>query len=301
MRVMIHGGAGFIGTSVAERLRSLGDEVVIADRASRLARSGEEIRRYTCVDLGAGRIDYSGIDALIYLSSATLPATSMGSLSYDAEANIAPSLRIMEDAAEAGVPQVVFASSGGTVYGKATVLPIRETHPTHPLSAYGVSKLALERYLEILGRQSGVRTVSLRIANPYGPNQFRGAGVGAIAQFMHLISQGQAIHVWGDGSVVRDYLHVDDVADAFIAVCHAPVLDAGQYNVGSGGGVSLNELIDRIMRISGARCEIIYEDARSFDVPAVALDSGKLHDAVGWHPRIDLDRGLGQMWALLGK
>jgi len=297
MQVVIYGGAGFIGTSTAEQFRLAGHEVVIADKGGRLARNRASLADFRCLDVGLEPMDYSAFDALVYLSSATLPATSMGSLSHDAEVNIAPAVRVMEQACSQGVKRIIFSSSGGTIYGNSRVSPIDEEQPARPVSAYGVSKLAIERYLDILGATAGIVAVSLRIANPYGAYQFRGTGVGAIAGFMSRLSHAQAIHIWGDGSIVRDYLHVDDVARAFVDACEAPGLKSGQYNVGSGTGISLNDLLAQIFEVAGKKCDVIYEGAREFDVQSIALDVRKIQEELGWRPALDLPAGLRSMWA----
>lgn len=302
MRVLLLGGSGFLGLSIAQCLRGRNVEVTVADRADRLARNTDSLASYRTVAIetrDAAQFDFSGVDTLIYLASATLPSTSMRSLSHDSEANIAPALRVFERAVERGVGRIVFSSSGGTVYGQARSLPITEEHPTVPISAYGVSKLAIERYLSLLGHVSNVEAISLRVANPFGPYQFRGVGVGAVARFLQCVHADETIEIWGDGSVVRDYIYVDDVADAFATACLMPGLASGEYNIGSGEGISLNDLVERIAEVCHREVKVDHKPARIFDVPRVVLDWHKFARTSGWRPSTPFATGLQRMWQYL--
>jgi UDP-glucose 4-epimerase len=304
MRAILLGGSGFLGLSIAQTLQRRNVEVDIADRGERLARCSAELGGYRVTNTdakGLQAIDFASADVLVYLASATLPSTSMVSLSHDAEANITPAVRAFEKAAEAGVRRIVFASSGGTVYGPARKLPIAEDHPTSPISAYGVSKLAVEQYLAIMARMGSVEGISLRVANPYGPYQFRGVGVGAVARFLSCVRAEEPIVVWGDGTVVRDYVHVDDTAAAFAAACETANLVSGEYNIGSGVGFSLNDLVQRITEVCGTEAAVEYRSSRAFDVPEVVLDFGKFRSATGWQPTISFHDGLIRMWEHLQK
>jgi UDP-glucose 4-epimerase len=302
-RVVITGGAGFIGSSVSRVLRQAGFEVVILDRPDRLRRAGTDIAGCDCLPW-----DFRGemwedlpvenADVLIHLACTTLPATSMKSFSYDASSNIVGSLRVFEAAINKGVTKIIFGSSGGTVYGVPQSLPMTELHPTAPISAYGVSKLAIERYLALLGSTRQVKAISLRIGNPYGPLQYRGAGVGAIARYLMAVRDGEKIPVWGDGETVRDYLYIDDLTEAFrIALC-TPEVESGEYNIGAGVGYSLNEVIAHIRQVTSRAAEAEFTSARSFDPPAIVLDSGKFQ-AYGWRPQFGLGDGIAAMWNAL--
>jgi UDP-glucose 4-epimerase len=297
VRVALVGGAGFIGCAVAEALARRGDAPVLLDLPRRLEATAD-------LAPGAPRVAFdfatavdptpavAGFDALVHLGSTTHPARSMASMHYDAASNIAPSLALFEAAARRGIPRVVFASSGGTVYGAPSSLPVDEEAATRPLSAYGVSKLAVERYLALV---PGVAGVSLRIANPYGIFQLRGAPVGVIANYARRLAHGEPLEIWGDGSSVRDYIAIEDVATAFLAAL-GDVLPAGVYNVGSGQGVRLDEVIRLLFEVAGRHAPVHRLPARGFDVPAIVLDCSRLRSACGWAPRTDLPTGIAALW-----
>lgn len=298
MKVLVVGAAGFLGSAVVSAMKGAGFAVTIADTSERLKR---------CTDLAAGHearaFDFArqlpkpdmfdGVDALVHLGCTTNPAHSMAAMDFDADSNIGPSIRLFEAAASAGVERVVFASSGGTVYGAPDRLPVDEMAGTHPLSAYGVSKLAIENYLAI---QPGVRGLSLRVANPYGAFQLRGASIGVIARYLLAVSRGEPLEVWGDGSVVRDYIAIGDVADAFVVAATHPGLAAGAYNIGTGVGTSLCRIIEMIFDASGRRVPVLHRPARGYDVPAIVLDCDRFAVATGWRAATDLANGIAELW-----
>jgi len=239
---------------------------------------------------------FDGADAIVHLACTTHPATSMESMVFDAESNIISSLKLFDSAVEAGVSRIVFASSGGTVYGSAKHLPAVEHDPTTPICAYGVSKLTIENYLSLYSQSKGV---SLRIGNPYGPYQLRGTAVGVIANFLNAAYAGKDVNVWGDGSVIRDYLYVSDVAEAFVQAITSENIAPGSYNVGSGIGHSIVDLVDTIATVTGRELTVDYRANRSFDVPKIVLDNRKLHDATGWKVSTTLEAGITLMWQQL--
>lgn len=298
MRVAIVGGAGFIGCALAATLRADDAEPVLFDIPDRLAATADLLPGVARVafdfssdDDGVARL--RGFDALAHLGATTTPAHSMASMQFDARSNIAPSLRLFEAAASAGIGRVVFASSGGTVYGAPSRLPVDEDAPTRPLSAYGVSKVAIENYLAIV---PGIDGVSLRVANPYGPFQLRGAAIGVIAHYARRLAQGLPFEVWGDGSVVRDYIAIDDVAAAFVAALRNDQVFSGAYNVGSGTGTRLDAIIALLFDTAGRRVPVNYLPARNFDVPAIVLDSARLRAVSDWRPQVELEAGVRALW-----
>lgn len=302
MRVLIVGAAGFIGDAVADALVDAGVEVRLADTRRRLDRRGDvftgrEVREFDfSTQVASGEL-LDGVDALIHLGCTSNPGRSMEDMAFDANSNIGPSIRLFESAASAGVKRVLFASSGGTVYGAPGQACVTESSPTLPISAYGVSKLAIERYLAIC---PGICGVSLRIANPYGAGQLRGSAVGVIARYLQAVSRDQALEVWGTGSVVRDYIAIGDVAQAFVAGTLKHDMIPGSYNIGSGEGASIYDIIARIFAITERRVPVEYQEARGYDVPAIVLDSSLFRLQTGWLPRTGLDEGISQLWANVG-
>lgn len=298
MNVVIVGGAGFIGCSLVKQLHSHGFKLRVLDSARRLERVADllgDVEKHAfdfSVDTDAARF-MEGAQALVHLGCSTTPAQSMSNMVHDADSNIGPSIRLFDAAMASGITRVIFSSSGGTVYGVPRQSSMEEFHPTQPLSAYGVSKLAIENYLRLY---QSLRGISLRIANPFGAYQLRGAAVGVIARYVDAIGRGEPIEVWGDGSVVRDYIAVEDVARAIHQALATTDVPAGAYNIGSGVGTSINEVIDCIFEVSGRKVPVIYSSGRLYDVPSVVLDSSLFSRITAWRPEIAFHQAVDNLW-----
>jgi UDP-glucose 4-epimerase len=297
MRVLIVGGAGFLGSGLARSLRARGWQPHVYDTVERLATAGALLDGVptTPFDFARDAIApalFAGGEALVHLACTTHPAMSMDAMAFDAESNIAPSVRLFDAAQAAGVRRVVFSSSGGTVYGAPQRLPVAESDPTRPLSAYGVSKVAIESYLALY---PSLRGVSLRVANPYGPYQLAGTAVGVIARYVATVARREPIEVWGDGSVVRDYVAVADVVEAFVRALSTPDLAPGPYNVGSGRGASVSQIVDAVFAAAGYTVPVVRKPGRPYDVPEIVLDSRAFQAATGWSPTIGLDAGIAEL------
>jgi UDP-glucose 4-epimerase len=189
---------------------------------------------------------------------------------------------------------VIFASSGGTVYGRPQSVPIDEQHPTNPVSAYGVGKLAIEKFLHLYDVLHGLSYRVLRMSNVYGEGQSPFRGQGAVAVFSYRALQGLPIEIWGDGTVIRDYVHVDDVSRAFLALMNHEG-NSRIFNIGSGEGLSLNALLDKLEAVLATRIERRYLGSRKFDVPANVLNVALARDELHWQAEIPLDQGLRQV------
>jgi UDP-glucose 4-epimerase len=187
--------------------------------------------------------------------------------------------------------KIIFVSSGGTVYGIPRETPIPESHPTDPLCSYGISKLTIEKFLALFHKLHGVDYAVLRLANVYGERQRVVSSQGAVAVFLARVLTLEPIEIWGDGSVVRDYIHIDDVVLALLRVMG----DTGNervFNIGSGKGVSVSELLDTIERIVGQKTVRRHLPPRGFDVPTNILCVDRARTALGWQPRITLENGI---------
>jgi UDP-glucose 4-epimerase len=189
------------------------------------------------------------------------------------------------------VKKIVFISSGGTVYGNPCYLPIDEKHPTEPLVSYGITKLAIEKYLLMYQAMHGIKANILRVANPFGDRQRIETAQGAVAAFLSRALQDLPIEIWGDGSVARDYLYVGDVAEAF-ALAVAYDGPKSVFNISSGKATSLNDLITLIERITRLPVARIFKPGRAFDVPLSVLDNTLAGDELMWRPRVDLEEGI---------
>ncbi|KXU91588.1 hypothetical protein CR51_31800 [Caballeronia megalochromosomata] len=197
----------------------------------------------------------------------------------------------------AGVNRIVFTSSGGTVYGNPQMVPVREDHPLQPLCSYGVTKVAIEGYLRLNASLHGLNATVLRIANPYGPGKARIGVQGFIPTLFAKIASEAPIEIWGDGSVVRDYIYVDDAIDAMLEA--ASWNGFRLYNVGSGAGHSLLDVLRTVERATGRSANVVYKQGRSFDVVEIYLDIGKITSETAWRPRVSLDAGCRLFWAAM--
>jgi len=301
-RVILVGGAGFIGQSVARELDQRGHEACVLDSPRRLARlsredGGREHQELNWKDHSGLRRVLQKSDVIIHLAWSSTPADSMSGICDDAEINILRSIRLLEAAQSAAVPRFMFASSGGTVYGNSLdQCPRVETDATNPVSAYGVSKLAVERYVDLYARKNNTIGINLRMGNPYGPDQYRGATVGAIAHFIYAAARSEGLDIFGDGSIVRDYLYIDDLANAICLIAEPEFRRSGSYNIGSGQGTSIGELIKKISLITEKQLVVNYDTHRSMDVSYIVLDCESLSSLTGWRPKTDLLTGLKIMW-----
>ena len=294
---LILGGGGFIGAAVADQLVAEGWAVRIFDRPGvrpyRTFASHEQVEWVEGEFLNSAdvRAALHGADAVVHLISTMLPRQSNEAPIADVQSNVVGSLQLLQEMVLQGVRRIVFTSSGGTVYGRPVQVPIREDHPTQPEVSYGVCKLMIEKYLYLFSQLHGVQPISLRIANPYGGRQRIDTAQGAVAVFLHRALHRETVEIWGDGSVVRDYLHVSDVARAILAaLCYD-----GKHqviNIGAGCGLSLNGLLYEIETLLNRKVERRYLPGRGFDVPVSVLDTSLAKAELGWVPSISLADGL---------
>ena len=298
MKSLVLGGNGFIGTHLVDVLLEDGHRVRIYDRSLNGFRAnpkGAEYVRGELDDLGLVREALEDIEVVFHFVNTTIPKTSNDDPVYDVSSNLVGTLRVLESCVQAGVRKVVFASSGGTVYGQPRTVPIAEGHPTEPITSYGIVKLAVEKYLALFEHLHGLDYAALRSSNLYGPYQDPGGQQGVIPVFLSRLRAGQPVTIWGDGSVVRDYLYISDLVEALKLAARAN-LGRKVLNVGSGRGTSLNELIAIIARVTGSRPEVRYVAGRSLDVPANVLDVARVREELGWKPQTGLDEGIDRTW-----
>jgi len=301
MNYLVLGGAGFIGSHVVDALLAAGHRVRVFERpdcdlnnlAGVLDRIDLRFGDFTRPEDLAGVLE--GIDLIIHLVGTVLPATSNLNPIYDIDANLKSTVSLLELAVEQGVKKIVFASSGGQVYGPVAALPISETSPTEPLSSYGIIKLTTEKYLKLFHQLHDLDYTILRIANPYGERQKINGRQGAVAVFSGRIKNRQPIEIWGDGSVARDYLYIADLVRAILkaSVIGLPVK---LFNIGWGKPLSLNELVGLLMEVSGRKVPVIYKESRSCDSPVNFLDCERALKYLDWKPQVDLKIGLQRTW-----
>jgi UDP-glucose 4-epimerase len=294
VRAVVTGGAGFVGSHVAEALVGRGDEVVVLDNLSSGSREkvpeGARLVEADIRDPDAV-FDDARPEVCFHLAAQADVGTSVERPDYDAEVNVLGTLRVLEAARRHGA-QVVFSSTGGAIYGECDG-PAPETAERRPISPYGISKLAGEEYLAGWNRLYGTKHVSLRFANVYGPRQEPTLEGGVIAIFLNRMREGAPTQIFGDGSQTRDFVYVSDVVHAVLAaVGHG----GGVFNVGAGIETSVADLHALCRLVTGVDREPEFLPARPGDVMRSVIDPSLAARELGWRPRHDLEMGLRKTW-----
>lgn len=301
MNCLVLGGAGFIGSHIVETLVSRGHNVRVFDLPNISARNIEKcLNRVEIVEGDFNNIkDVSfaleDIDVVVHLVCTTLPGPSNENPTYDVESNVIGTLNLLEKAVQKGVRKIIFPSSGGTVYGIPQTLPISETHRTDPFCSYGITKLAIEKYLALFHHLHGLDYVALRIGNPYGERQRIDSVQGVIGVFLGRTLLGKRITIWGDGSVARDYLYIADLVSAFIKVIESDT-KSRIYNIAGGQAHSLRDILSMIREVTGDDPPVRFTPARRLDVPVNCLDIGRAKSELGWMPSTPLREGIAKTW-----
>jgi len=307
MKVMVTGGAGFIGSTLVDRLLADGHDVDVVDdlssgtlanladarsrRPSRCTFHRLDLRSPGLVEL----IGHRRPEVIMHLGAQMDVRVSVAKPLFDAEVNILGSLNVCQGAVAAGTRKVVFAGSGGTLYGEPETIPVGEGHSQHPLSPYGVSKKAVGDYLHYYREAQGLDATVLALANVYGPRQDPHGEAGVVAIFAGKLLAKERATVFGDGSQTRDFVFVDDVVDAFVKA-----IDAGgglTCNIGTGIETSVQTLFDTMARLAGFPEPPRYAPARTGELARNALDPGRAATHLGWRPQVDMETGLARTLA----
>ena len=306
MKCVVFGGGGFIGSAVVDRLLRDGHALRIFEqlRVERFREfsAAEPVEWMTGDFMNIHDVSdvMDGMDVVLHLVSSTLPKSSNDDPVYDVQSNLVATLRMLNAMVARNVRKIVFISSGGTVYGNPIYLPIDEMHPTNPQVSYGITKLAIEKYLLMFERTHGIKANILRVANPFGERQRPETAQGAVGVFLYRALRKQPIEIWGDGSVTRDYIYIDDVAEAFArAVQYSG--SKSVFNIGSGVGTQLNELIEIIEDVLGKPIERHYLPARPFDVPVSVLSNALAREELKWAPQMSLRDGIARTATWMAK
>jgi UDP-glucose 4-epimerase len=300
MRVLITGGNGFIGSHLVDHALLAGWDVCVYDVAREKYRDQRDNVEYLYGDLyinGLPQEALRDVDVVFHLACTTIHKTSNDDPVFDIQSNLVSTVKLLQQCVRARVNRFVFLSSGGTVYGIPQALPVSESHPTDPICSYGIHKLAIEKYLGLFHHLHGLDYVVLRPSNPYGERQdFRGEQ-GAVAVFLGKIALGKPISIWGDGEIVRDYFHVDDLARACMGAATQRV-KRRVLNISSGVGFSLNALVDKIEAVLGVKAEVHRNStsARPFDVSELYLDRSEAEKVLSWRPQVTLEQGITRTW-----
>ena len=294
MRAIVTGGAGFIGSHVAEALLARGDEVHVLDDLSTgrpdNVPAGAQLHEGDIRDPGAV-FDAVRPELVFHLAAQASVSVSVAQPGLDADVNVLGTVAVLE-AARAHGAQIVFSSTGGAIYGECPT-PATEEWERRPLSPYGTSKLAGEEYLASWNRLHGTHHVALRYGNVYGPRQDPHGEAGVVAIFLRAVADGRQPTIFGDGSQERDYVYVGDVARATLA---ATTLDGGVLNVATGVPTSVLDLVDAIRRATGREIDPEHGPERLGDLQRSVLDPALAERELGWRPEVSLEDGLRAAW-----
>lgn len=299
MKILVTGGAGFIGSWVVDTFLEEGHEVVVLDDLS----TGREENLSKGAQFVKGDIrDLENVDRIIsdfkpdiidHHAAQIDVRKSVENPMHDAGINIIGTLNLIESSLKHGVGKFIFASTGGAIYGEPEIIPAHESTDPYPISPYGTSKYAIEKYLGYYNYVHGFDYVALRYANVYGPRQNPHGEAGVIAIFCSRILSGSPCTVFGDGGQTRDYVYVEDVARANLLSLNAPV---GSYNIGTGIESSVNDLISELKKSSGTDFEVQYGEERPGEVQSISLEATFAEKTLGWKPNVDLAEGIQKTW-----
>ncbi|EJN00869.1 NAD-dependent epimerase/dehydratase family protein [Herbaspirillum sp. YR522] len=303
MRTCVIGGAGFIGRHLAKQLLATGREVVVMGRRRARPEGLPPGASYVCCDYGdrgALRAHLALCDEVVDLAYATVPKTSFQDPMFDLQANLPLSVGMLQEAVDATrLRRLLIVSSGGTVYGPASSLPLTEDSRTAPISPYGITKLTIEHYGLMFHRLHGLPVTIVRPSNAYGAGQKPFVGQGFIATAIGRILNRESVTIFGQDGTVRDYLHVSDVASGILAALEVEQGAGEIYNIGSGIGRNNRDVlavIERFASRDGYEVTLEIVAQRQFDVAANVLSSARLHAATGWAPKVDFADGVGEVW-----
>ena len=309
-RALVTGGAGFIGSHVADAFRNAGYQVTVIDNLA----TGRPENLSPGIDLQVVDVSSSdaaeiltsgGFDVVAHLAAQTSVRRSVESPLHDQSTNVAGLVNLLEAARSMPSrhrPRFVFASTGGALYGSALEFPTPESAAADPDSPYGVSKLAGEYYLAYYSRIWDIGSVTLRFANVYGPRQDPHGEAGVVAIFSQALRDGRPLTVFGTGTQTRDYVYVDDVVEAFVAATHRQLLPAGAvtaraFNIGSGVETSVLQLVEELSAVAGVKPDVRFAEARPGEATRSVLQAAKARAHLGWAPRISLREGLTRTYA----
>jgi UDP-glucose 4-epimerase len=304
-KYLILGGAGFIGSNLARAIVARGSSPRILNRPSFSISNIEDILERSEIFYGDIMDDVllrkatKDIDVVFHLVSTTFPSMTIESSVYDVLSNLLPTIRLVESCLANGVKKIVYASSGGTIYGEPQTTPITEDHPLFPKSAYGQSKLTIENYLNFYARSTSLEINVLRISNPFGPGQNLLGVQGIVAVAMGCAYYDRVLKIYGEGQSVRDYLYIGDTIEAIMLAADQP--GSSIVNISSGVGHSVMDVIQAVEKVSSKTIRKEFIPDRLGDVKVSILSNHRAHEIYGWIPQIELEEGLLKTWEYVEK
>jgi UDP-glucose 4-epimerase len=294
MKMMVTGGAGFIGSHLAEALLAAGHEVAIVDnlrtgKKENIPAQAEFIELDICAEEMAGVFEKGKFDAVFHLAAQNDVRTSVARPEFDAQVNILGSLNLLQNCVKTKVGRFIFASTGGAIYGEVEHPPADETHPIRPEAPYGITKYTVEHYMRYFTTIYGLQTRPLRFANVYGPRQDPHGEAGVVAIFCGLMLAGKRPKIFGDGEQLRDYVYVGDVVAAFLRALEAP---GEAVNIGTGVGTSVNQIYHGLAALLNYPEPPEYAPKRPGEIQCSYLAWGRANKELGWQPKVSFDQGL---------
>lgn len=296
-RVLVMGGLGFIGSHLCRALLQEGYRVRIFDKlyGSRMLISDIEAD----IEIMESDIErpedvlraLEGMDVAVHLIHTTVPGSSMHDPAYDVQSNVVSAARWLSSLKETELTKIIYISSGGTVYGNPKTNPICEDHSTEPVSSYGITKLAVEKYVAMYAGLFGIQYRIVRPSNVYGEGQRLNIGQGVIGVFLDRALEGKPIEIWGDGTNKRDYLYAKDLVNGILKLMRHEG-NGRVFNISTATGYSLNEIITIIRDETRLPVEVVYKPSRGYDVPVNILDNTLIKSETGWQPETNLRDGI---------
>lgn len=298
MNVLVIGGNGFIGSHLVDHLLKKGHHVRVFDSAYERFRQPLKNVDYRISSIENIPDLYEallGIDVVFHLASASVPSTSNIDTVSDVQKNLVPTLNLLDLLVKLGIQRIVYFSSGGAVYGNTEEEFVTEDHPLNPISSYGIVKLTNEMYLSLYQRIYGIKPLVVRPANPYGSRQGHYMAHGVISTFLRRILKNEELVVYGDGSAVKDFIYIEDLIDICYKLFEHE--ETGVFNIGSGSGVSINEIVQKIKLITGTESLIKYNTKQIYDVDRFVLSLVKLNKLIGGYQYTNLETGISKTWS----
>jgi UDP-glucose 4-epimerase len=305
VRILVSGGAGFIGSHVVDRFVEAGHEVAVVDNLTTAdARWVNRRARLYPVDLRSARLaevfDKERPEVVAHLAAQASVGRSVTDPAFDASVNVMGGLGLLDCCRRFGVRRIVYSSSGGAGYGDTDVIPTPETHPTLPISPYGITKVAMEHYVNAWSGIFGISGISLRYANIYGPRQNPQGEAGVVAIFCHRLLTGQIPMINGDGEQTRDYTYVEDVAAANLRALEQPDV-TGPVNISTGVETSVNDLYRSLVKAAGSMVTAQHAPARPGEQRRSCLSPALAGRVLGWKPTVTLAEGLARTFHFFQK
>jgi len=297
MNVLVIGGNGFIGSHLVDHLLLKNHKVRVFDVSYERYRKpliNVDYRISSLENIPDLYEALLGIDIIFHLATSSVPSTSNIDTISDINKNLIPTLNIINMAVKLGIKRIIYFSSGGAVYGNPSTALVSENHPLKPISSYGIIKATIENYLYLYQRMYDIHPLILRPSNPYGPRQGHYIAQGVISTFLRQIKTNEIITVFGDGNSPKDYIYIKDLINQCYKLSFSD--EVGTFNLGSGVGTTINQILDVIQKTTCSTYQIQYIDKKNYDVDRFVLDISKASNIIGTDPVLSLEEGISEVW-----